>query len=301
VTAVAVLGPGGVGGLVAGALARAGETVTVVAREATAEAIVRDGLRVESAVLGEFSVRPPVVAHLDEPVDALVIATKATGLDAALDRIGAEPGLVVPLLNGLDHLAALRVRFGPRAVAGSIRVESHSPDPGHVVHTSPFLEISMASADPPQRAGMDDLAARLNAAGVPAEVLDSEARVMWRKLVRLCALALTTSAFDESLGDVRSDPEHRAALEACLREGAAVARAEGVETDPDAALAKLDSDHPELTSSMRRDVAQGREPELDAIAGAVLRTAARHGLECPSIASLAARVAERAGIVAPQP
>ena len=81
--------------------------------------------------------------------------------------------------------------------------------------------------------------------------------------------------------------------------GRLVAAAEGAEADADALLAQLDSDHAELSSSMRRDVAAGREPELDAIAGAVLRAAGRHGLPCPTIAALAGRVAERAGVPAP--
>jgi ketopantoate reductase len=50
---------------------------------------------------------------------------------------------------------------------------------------------------------------------------------------------------------------------------------------------------------MARDIEAGREPELDAIAGSVLRAATRHGLSCPVIESLAARVAQRAGIAAP--
>jgi 2-dehydropantoate 2-reductase len=158
----------------------------------------------------------------------------------------------------------------------------------------------MASADTERHAAMANFAARLDAAGVPAEILDSEALVLWRKLVRLCALALTTTAFDAPLGEIRDDPERRRTLEACLREGAGVASAEGVDVDPGAALAKLDDDHAGLDSSMHRDVGAGREPELDAIAGAVLRAASRHGLECPTIAALASRVAERAGIVAPQ-
>jgi 2-dehydropantoate 2-reductase len=298
-TAVAVLGPGGVGGLIAGALGRAGDDVTVVAREPTAQVIARDGLEIQSVVLGRFSTRPAVVSHLEHPVDALVVATKATGLVDALDRIRVEPALVVPLLNGLDHLALLRERFGSRAVAGSIRVESHSPQAGHVVHTSPFLEVSVASAVPEHQEALDTLAGRLNAAGVPTQVLDSEAQVMWRKLVRLCALALTTTAFDQPLGDVRSDPEHRAALEGCLTEAAAVARAEGVAADPAALLDQLDGDHPELDSSMHRDVTAGRKPELDAIAGAVLRAGARHDLACPTIAELAARVAGLARIAPP--
>lgn len=294
-----MLGPGGVGGLVAGALARAGERVVVIAREPTAQVIARVGLVVESARLGRFTARPAVATTLDDPVAALIVATKATGLEAALERVDAEPDLVVPLLNGLDHLGLLRERFGPRAVAGSIRVESHSPSAGRVVHTSPFLEVRMASADPDRGAALQQLAVRLNRAEVPAEVLDSEAQVMWGKLVRLCALALTTTAFDAPLGEIRSDPKRREALAACLREAAKVAAAEGATIDPDASLAQLDADHAELTTSMRRDVEAGREPELDAIAGSVLRAAERHGLNCPTIEELSGRVAQRAGVTAP--
>ena len=299
-TGVAVLGPGGVGGLIAGALARAGVDVTVVARDRTAEVIARDGIRIESETLGDFSVRPEVVNRLAEPAGVLVVATKATGLAAAIERIATDPALVVPLLNGLDHVEFLRRRFGANAVAGSIRVESHVPEPGRVVHTSPWgAEVSMASADSAPHGAMGAFVEQLRAAGISAEVLDSEARVMWRKLVRLCSLALTTTAFDETLGEVLAEPAHRAALQSCLREAAAVAQAEGVETDAERALAQLDADHPGLDSSMHRDVRAGRQPELDAIAGAVLRAGALHGIECRVIESLAARAAQRAGIAPP--
>ena len=55
---IAVLGPGGVGGLIAGALARAGEDVIVVAQPSTAEVIAERGLRVSSVTLGDFVARP---------------------------------------------------------------------------------------------------------------------------------------------------------------------------------------------------------------------------------------------------
>ena len=50
---------------------------------------------------------------------------------------------------------------------------------------------------------------------------------------------------------------------------------------------------------MQRDIAAGREPELDQIPGAVLRAAARHGLACPTIARLTLQIADRAGIEPP--
>jgi 2-dehydropantoate 2-reductase len=118
--------------------------------------------------------------------------------------------------------------------------------------------------------------------------------------VRLNALACTTSAADRPIGFIRSDPEWRGALEGCINEGAAVANADGAHIDPAARLAELDDAHAELGSSMQRDIAAGREPELDAIPGAVLRAGARHGIECPTIARLSVQIAERAGIPPPR-
>jgi 2-dehydropantoate 2-reductase len=300
---VAVLGPGGVGGLIAGLLERAGTPVVVVAREATVEAISERGLRVDSVSFGEFVVHPRAVARLEEPVDVLIVATKASGLQAALRRIDGrssigQPKLVLPLLNGLDHIAVLRERFGEDPVlAGTIRVEADRPEPGVVVHTSPFLLVDMASHDPAARAGMEALEQLLKDAGVPVRVLESEAQVMWSKLVRLNALACTTSAFDKLLGEIRSTPELRTALVGAIEEGCAVGRAEGADdVDPATALGELELAHDTLGSSMQRDIAAGREPELDAIPGSVLRAAARHDIPCPTIERLVAMIAARAGV-----
>ena len=105
---IAVLGPGGVGGFVAAALARARVNVVLVAREPAATALTLTGVSVRSAVLGNFIAHPGVVSELTDPVDVLLVATKAVGLGAALDRIHTEPGLVVPLLNGVEHVGVLR-------------------------------------------------------------------------------------------------------------------------------------------------------------------------------------------------
>jgi 2-dehydropantoate 2-reductase len=298
---IAVLGPGGVGGLIAGLLERAGTPVLVVAQEATAEAISARGLRVDSVSFGEFVSRPRAVARLEEQVDVLIVATKASGLQAALERVGVQPKLVLPLLNGLDHIPVLRERFGADTVlAGTIRVEADRPEPGVVVHTSPFLLVEMASHDPAARASMESLAELLKEAGVSARVGASEAQVMWSKLVRLNALACTTSAYDKLLGEIRSTPELRAELVGAIEEGCAVGRAEGAtDVDPAIALGELEKAHATLGSSMQRDIAAGRELELDAIPGSVLRAAARHDLQCPTIERLVGLIAARAGVPAP--
>ena len=284
----------------AAALARAGEDVVVVARETTAEQIARHGITVRSAALGDFVARPAAAAGLDEAGAVLIVATKATGLDGALARVSAAPSLVVPLLNGIDHLALLRARFGSeRVAAGVIRVEADRPQPGVVVQSSPSVRIDLASERPYLRPALEDLAARLTAAGIPAVIAAREADVMWSKLVRLNALALTTSASARPLGEIRDDPRWRSALEQAVAETAAVARADGAELQAAATMAELEGAHAGLRSSMHRDIEAGRLPELDAIAGAVLRGAARHGIATPSVRWLADEVARRAGIDPP--
>jgi 2-dehydropantoate 2-reductase len=330
---VAVLGPGGVGGLVAAALSRAGapvagadtatirETggrageggrVTVIARESTTDTISRDGIRVQSVLLGDFTAHPHVVARLEEPVDVLIVATKAAGLVEALDRVEGVPQLVLPLLNGLDHIAILRERFGDATVvAGTIRVEADRPEPGVVTHTSRFLRVDMASRYPDARPPMERLADVLSEAGVPARVHpltqpatpvavhDWEAQVMWSKLVRLNALACTTSAYDRLLGEIRSTPELRDDLVSAIDEGCAVAEAEGASIPSGDPLGELTAAHATLGSSMQRDIAAGRPPELDAIPGAVLRAAARHHIACPVVSRLVAVIAQRSNAPLP--
>jgi 2-dehydropantoate 2-reductase len=297
---LAVLGPGGVGGLLAGALERGGEQVTVVARESTTQAIAQQGLRVSSVKLGDFVARPRAVARLEDEVDALIVATKAAGLQASLDRVVVDPPLVLPLLNGLDHIALLRERFAPETVlAGTIRVEADRPAPGVVVHTSPFLLVELASRFQSAQSGMDALVTALSAAGVSARAdrpigQHAEAQVMWSKLVRLNALACTTSAHDKLLGEIRSTPALRADLVGAIEESCAVGQAEGADdVDPQKALGELERAHETLGSSMQRDIAAGRAPEVDAIPGAVLRAAERHGLRCPTIERLVAMIRER--------
>jgi 2-dehydropantoate 2-reductase len=287
---VAVLGAGGVGGFLAAALTRSANDVIVIARDATVEAVAREGLTVTSTTHGQMHERPRAATALDDEVDALIVTVKATGLADALAQIHTDPPLVVPQLNGLDHMPVLRERFGDAVVAAAIRIEATRVGPTTIEHTSPFLLVDMAGA-PPQ------LVAVLDAAGIPTRTSETETQVMWTKLVRLNALALTTTAFEAPLGAIRDDPDRRAALVAVMHETAAAGNAAGARLDPGIAETELlVNAHDGLRSSMSRDVEAGREPELDAIAGSVLRAAARHDVDVPTIASLTRLISRRAGV-----
>jgi 2-dehydropantoate 2-reductase len=211
------------------------------------------------------------------------VATKATQLADALERVpAADDSVIVPLLNGLDHVELLRRRFGPaRVLPAAITVESERVEPGFVRQLSRFAAVRLSPA--PQA---EDLRAELVDAGIAASVGESEAGVLWEKLAMLAPIALTTTLRGSALGGVVADPLWRQRLEGCIRETAAAARKDGVAVDSEAMIARIESLPPEIRSSMQKDREAGRPTEIDAIGGSVLRAAARHGLDAPATQEL---------------
>ena len=284
----AVLGAGGVGGLVGGALAQAGHPVTLLVRSGR-QRYYPELLTVESKMLGTFEAPVRVTDRLDEPFDVVWITVKATALEAALDAVPEQKlgdGVVVPLLNGVDHVAQLRERYGPeRVVPGTIRVEVEQLEPGRVLQNSLFAELQIAPT-PATRARTETLVDELRAAGLGCEVRDDEVTMLWSKLCFLAPFALATTASGGTLGVIRSDASWRARLEACVNEACAVGVAEGAKVAPEPILAALEGAPGEFRSSMQKDVAAGRAPELDAIAGPILRAGDKHGIEVSATRAL---------------
>jgi 2-dehydropantoate 2-reductase len=280
----AVLGAGGVGAFLGAALARTGRDVLLLMRE---ESLTRyDGVvHVESVLLGDFAAEVPAAPTLDRPVDVLWVTTKATHLSDALERVpeaAAEGSVVVPLLNGLDHVELLRRRFGrARVLPASIVIESERVEPGRVRQLSPFASVRLSPGPRAERV-RDELAA----AGITASVAESEAAVLWGKLALLAPIALTTTSRGSELGGVVADPDWRGRLEDCVREVAAAAREDGVALDSETLIGQIESTPPGVRSSMQKDREAGKPTEIDAIGGAVLRAAARHGLDAPATQEL---------------
>ncbi|WP_030661301.1 ketopantoate reductase family protein [Streptomyces rimosus] len=284
---VAILGPGGVGGLLAALLSRSGHRVICLARRATADTLRNSGIEVHSRRFGDFTAVVEADTELREPVDVCLITVKQTALDTALTRVppaALGDALVVPLLNGVEHPAALRARYRPDRVApGVIRVESTrlAPDgtgPHVIEHGSPFAEIDLA-AGTALRSRVETLADALSAAGVTAGVTEDETTALWAKMAFLAPFALLTTRHGAPLGEVRT--RHHQDLEKLVTETAEVSRACGAPVDPAQALARYDAFPADAKSSMQRDAEAGRPLELDAIGGALLRAADRHGVSVP--------------------
>jgi 2-dehydropantoate 2-reductase len=291
---VAVLGPGGIGGLLAALLASQGNPVTCVAPAATAAHLAVHELQLRSRMLGDVQVAVRGTTRLEEPVDVCVVAVKATQLERAAAAVPAAvlgDGLVVPFLNGIDHVAWLRSRYpADQVVAGTIRIESTRVAAGVIEQVSPFGVVELAAAEA-NRDRVEDLAGRLDAAGLDVTVRDDEAFTLWSKLSILAPIALVTTWVGAPLGEARA--RHRDAAVAVIGEIVRAARADGVELDEALAVRVLDGAPAGMRSSMQKDAEAGRPIELDAIGGAVLRAAARAGVEAPVTAKLVAELRAR--------
>src|SRR5579863_757863 len=289
----AILGAGGVGGLIGACLAHSGATVTMVVRPETLGRYPKT-LRLDSA-FGNFTVDVALAAEVP-PVDVLWITVKATQLESALSAVKNPQAAraFVPLLNGIDHVALLRSKYGAeRVIPATIAVESERIAPGHIVHRSPFARLSVSSAGRTLLGGTID---HLQKMGFECRFVDDEPTLMWSKLVFLAPFALSTTAADKTTGEILSDPAWRDLGLSCLRETAAVAVAEGAKVDADAVIAGVMKMPGNMRSSMQKDVTQGKVPELDAIAGPILRAAPRYGIDIPATRKLVAAVEQRAGL-----
>jgi 2-dehydropantoate 2-reductase len=277
----AILGAGGVGGLVGAVLAREGETVTLIVRPDAAEHYPRE-LSLDSKTQGTFSVAVSVTSSLFQPVDVLWIAVKATDLQNALGSIQltAKIGAVVPLLNGIDHIALLRDRFGrDKIVPATIAVETERIAPGQIVWRSPFARLNLSSTG---RKLLATTVERLSALGFECHFVDDENTLMWSKLVFLAPFALSTAAASAPIGQITADPRGMIELQELVVEACAVAVKSGAKVDANAVVSLFKTAPPGMRSSMQKDVEEGKLPELDAIAGPILRGAETFGISVPA-------------------
>jgi 2-dehydropantoate 2-reductase len=287
-----VLGPGGVGGLIGAVLGAAGEDITLIVRPGTAKTYPAE-LSLESP-FGNVSTPVRVVERMEGAVHVLWITVKSAQLAESLQSVAEslKVAAVVPLLNGVYHVEALRKRFGCEAVVpATIAVETERVAPGKIVQRSPFVKLGMSGSASGRLDGPLQIFRNF---GFEVALVADEATLLWRKLVFLAPTALSTSAAMGSVGEVTSDPARAKLLEACVREACAVATAEGAQVNADTVIGAIHSLPGGMRSSMEKDLAAHKAPELDAIAGPILDGGAKYGIPVPATKQLVAVVQARA-------
>jgi 2-dehydropantoate 2-reductase len=272
----AVLGMGGVGGLLAALLGQSGYEVIAIVRPESVR--LHPKTVVADRQNERLEIPISVSSALQEPTEVLWVAVKATQLESALEQLKSTYALVstvVPLLNGIDHVARLRRSFGTSVVPATITVESERIAVAHVVQRSAFVRFGISELG---RSRLENVMKKLSARTVDYQFVRSEETLMWSKLCFLAPLALVTTASRMAIGDVLAHAHWSRRLRSATEEVCTIAIEEGAEIDAQKILASHTALSPSTRSSMQKDLVAGRQPELDAIVGPILRGAKKHHL-----------------------
>jgi 2-dehydropantoate 2-reductase len=288
---IVVMGSGGTGGYFGAKLARAGEDVTFVARGAHLAALRAEGLRIRSAVEGEWSVRAPAVERLDglPPADLVLFCVKSFDTEeaAALIRpvVGPDTG-VLSIQNGVDNEEKLaRVLGAGHVLGGAVRVFATIEAPGVIAHTFGG-HLTFGEMDGRETARARALLAACQKASIPAELAGDVTRALWEKYVFLTTHAGMTALTRCPTGVLRAVPEVREVYRRTVTEILAIGRAAGVKLD-DGMLEQgfkfLDTVAPNAFSSLHHDLVHGKRLELEALHGYAVRLAERHHVPAPTV------------------
>lgn len=290
---IVIFGTGGVGGYFGGRLALLGEDVTFLARGAHLAAIRESGLHIESAD-GNFTVKPARAtdsAHSIGEADLILLATKAWQLEEAISQmnpplIGQET-LILPLLNGMEHMEKLIETFGTEHVIGGLcRISVFIAAPGIIRHVGVKPYIAYGEWDNSQSERIQRIHKLFSSIpGIVAENPADIQRAMWEKFIFITGTSGVGAYARTPLGEYRADPKHRTLLIDAFNETAAVARAMGVFIDDNfvnETVQRLDLAPAGMMASMQKDMMEGRPSELNEQTGAVVRMGRTLGVPTPT-------------------
>jgi len=289
---ILVLGAGGIGGYFGGRIHVAGGDVTFLVRPARAAQLRKTGLQVFSPH-GDIKISPQVVTR-DELLaggghfDVIVLSCKSYDLESAIDAIApavGEQSVILPLLNGVSHIATLAARFGQARVLGGVAFISVVLAPsGEIKHLNAMHRLAAGSLTATPSVWLAPLAQLFAASGFEFVLADDIEQTMWDKFVFLTTLAAATCTLRASVGDILRTVAGEQFIDGLLGECVSVAAACGhaVGQAPLAAYRKqLTEPGSGLMASMLRDVERGGATEADHILGDMVARAQARGVDVP--------------------
>jgi 2-dehydropantoate 2-reductase len=293
---VLILGAGAVGGYFGGRLVQAGADVTFLVRPARAQKLAEAGLVIRSP-LGDA--RIPVRTVLQEAVrpdyDLVMLSCKAYDLDDSIAAIGGALGpntLVLPLLNGMAHLARLEQACGSaRVLGGTCYIASTLDTDGSIRHLGEFHGITCGPRSGNHaHAGalLQELSQAYARVAVECKVSADIEQDMWEKFVLLASLAAMTCLMRASVGEILAADDGEALMREMLSSCVAAAAAAGHAPSAESLQrteGMLFARGSAFTASMLRDIEAGGRVEADHVVGDMLRRASAAGAEARLLAA----------------
>ncbi len=291
---IAVIGIGGVGGYVAGMLAKAYPHVTMVARGARGESIRENGLVLHSDYKGEIVAKPERVASVREmgQQDYIFICVKNYSLEDVCENIRdmvTDDTVIIPVMNGVDPGEKIRSLIGRGMVVDSLIYTVAFANADFSISqqdTFTWLCIGIKNADQGQQEKVAQVAEILKGADIDYKD-DGDIEVeIWRKYILNCAFNVMTAFYDNTIGELRRDPVKAQQYETLVWEAASVGRAKGVALTDEhiqEVIHKFRHVHADnATSSLQRDFQIcKKQTELETFSGYIVQEAKRLGVSIP--------------------
>jgi 2-dehydropantoate 2-reductase len=286
---IAIIGTGGVGGYFGGKLARAGYDVTFLARGEHLSAIQQKGLTVKS-ILGDFTIDTVKVTDRIDTIgftDLVILSVKAwqvSDISKELLTIIKKDTTVLPLQNGVMAAEELRENVNQKNIVGGLcRIISKIEAPGVINHFGVEPSILFGELDNTATERIDLIKAMFDTAGISSKISENITADLWRKFIGICVsglMAVTKTTY----GELRELKETRQLMIELLNEIYLLSQKIGIEIEPGfvgKTISVIDSFPYGSTSSLTRDVWEGRPSEIEYQNGAVVRLGEKFGVDTP--------------------
>jgi 2-dehydropantoate 2-reductase len=273
--------------------------VTFLVTQRRAEVLSQRGLRIVGPG-GTQIITPRLVTveRLSAVADTVLVAVKAAALDAVIKEIGPAVGpetMIVPILNGIRHMDALNQAFGSRRVLGSVAVlATQLDDNGDVRQLTDDVSLLIGAQDRQRTPAAERTASELSGAGFPVAISDDILAAMWYKWAFIAAAGALTCLLRGTVGEITAAGGGDVTRD-IIEETNSIAGAAGYPI-PDSEARQttkiLTAAGSPFTSSMYRDLEQGRPVEVETILGDLIAEARKANLHAPLLeaATVALRV-----------
>jgi 2-dehydropantoate 2-reductase len=286
---IAIIGAGGVGGYYGAKMANAGYDVLFVARGENLKAMRANGLQIKS-IHGDFSVNPVRVTDKISDLggaDFILLAMKAWQVrEVARDLKGIirEDATILPLQNGVMAFDELARELGSaHSINGLCRIFSKIESPGVIAHLGFEPIIIFGEADNKVSDRVETLKEIFDHSGIKSRIAEDIQSELWKKFINICAgglLAVTRSTY----GELREIKETRQMMYKLFEEIYALSQEMGICIESDylsRTMSFVDSFAHDATSSLTRDVWEGKPSEIEYQNGTVVRLAEQYGVHTP--------------------
>ena len=282
-----ILGAGGIGGYFGGRLVQAGADVTFLVRPARQAQLQAQGLVIQS-VKGDavIPVNTVLAVELRAGYDMVLLTCKAYDLTDAMEAIApAMTGTtaVLPLLNGVAHMAILNQRFGARQVlGGAAKIAITLTADGVVRHLNDWCSMVFGEQDGSTSARAAALKAWFDKTHVQTTLTPNIQGEMWWKLVHLHTIAAMTSLLRANVGEIVRTPDGAALFTQMLELNIEIASREGHAPAPEfigGMRTMFANPASTYEASLARDMERSGLVEAEQILGDMLARCRTHGLD----------------------